>query len=130
MSNAKTLNEVVAAIRRVVAYDWEDEKADFEQHAGEESHIFRDLMAIREWLDGFPHGDELAEQPYRLRAFRERQGTLWHEVEPDRFRIALDDESHETTIARHWRWPTPGWSLDALRAECGPLTEVTEVAGT
>lgn len=55
--------ELIAAISRVVAYNWSDEEADYSNEALEpgnsrEGHVFGDLMLIQHWLEnehGYPH---------------------------------------------------------------------------
>lgn len=47
--------DVLDAIDRIVAYNWDDEKADFAEHEGDaETHIFTDLEAVNNWLRGMP----------------------------------------------------------------------------
>jgi hypothetical protein len=58
-----TNSEIIAAIGRIVAYNWADEKKDYNHEALEEGnsregHIFGDLMRVQRWLEkehGYPH---------------------------------------------------------------------------
>lgn len=41
--------EVLEAIRELLAYNWQSEQADYEEHQNE-GHIFLEMLRIQEWL--------------------------------------------------------------------------------
>lgn len=43
-------SDVKEAIQRIITYNWEDEKFDYEAFDGDDSHIFTDLEKVQLWL--------------------------------------------------------------------------------
>jgi hypothetical protein len=61
--------EIVAAIARIVQYNWADEEQDYNTEAllndnGRDNHIFGDLMLVQRWLEsrGYPHVEPVIEE--------------------------------------------------------------------
>ena len=47
-------NETRKALEDVVTYLWDDEAADYAEHAWEGAHVFESLQKLRTYLDGNP----------------------------------------------------------------------------
>ena len=50
--------EIRDAIRKIIEYNWEIEKEDYEEHIATEGfqpvHVYHDLRLVREWLQDHP----------------------------------------------------------------------------
>jgi hypothetical protein len=72
---------VLAAIARIVAYNWPGEELDYGEcgtapgQNSRQGHVFEDLTAVRRWLDGDGDGGE--DETARLTALADSLGADW-----------------------------------------------------
>lgn len=50
MEKIQTIAQLKEAINKLLDYNWDDEKDDFQEHRNDKAHIFVTMQALADWV--------------------------------------------------------------------------------